>query len=205
MIAKKRSIEVLDLRQEPDPVARLDQLQAQEQLIVWGEADAKNKITCLDRFSLYSADTLAIWTIPPGPNEIRAVLERVMPSKVYLFGNHPGMDNSGEFLKYLAGLVKYQIKIAQAVVSLNSLAVATAQTLSIVKSGLEWLDAYGYIHLISIKDDGARIEAGSRKKSENVVSISSQLNSMLAESAAFRRYYLSANKERLVISEGSRD
>jgi hypothetical protein len=182
-------------------LVKLIQIKEDEQLIVWGEADAKLQITCLDRFSLYPAETLAIWTIPPGPNEIQSVLEIVKPAKVYLFGINPGMDERGAFLKRLVGLLKNQIKISHGIASLNSLAIATAQRLQNVKSGLEYLDAYGFIHLISIEDDEAKIEAGTRQKKENAKTSQSRLNPMLAESAAYRRYYLSANKDRLVTYE----
>ena len=197
--AKNRSIEVVDLRMETDPISRLAQLQKHEQLIVWGEAVLKNTISCLDRFSLFPADTLAIWTIPPASVEIQSVLEIVKPAKVYLFGINPGMDDPAKFLKRLVGLLKNRIKTAQVAVNLNSLAVATAQTVANIKSGLDWLESYGYISLITIKDDQAIIETGTRKKNKNAPSSTSPLNSMLAESAAFRRYYLSANKDRLVI------
>jgi single-stranded-DNA-specific exonuclease len=196
---KKRTIEVSDLREESDPLARLNQIQGQEQLIVWGEADAKLKITCLDRFSLYPAEILAIWTIPPGLNEIQTVLEIVKPAKVYLFSTNPGMDEPGAFLKRMVGLLKNRIKNYHGVAKLNSLAIGTAQKTHTIKAGLEWLDAYGYIHLISMEDNESIIEAGTRKKKENAASSSSRLNSLLAESAAFRRYYLSANKDRLII------
>ena len=194
--AKKRSIEVVDLRAEPDPITRLQELQKHEQLIVWGEAVSNKTISSLDRFSLFPADTLVIWTIPPASNEIRSVLDIVKPTKVYLFAINPGMDDPAIFLKRLVGLLKNRIKTAQVAVGLSSLAIATAQTVANIKSGLEWLESNDYIRLISIKDDQVIIEAGTRNK--NPHSSASRLISMLAESAAFRRYYLSANKDRLV-------
>jgi single-stranded-DNA-specific exonuclease len=199
---KTSSIEVIDLRSESEPAARVNQLQVDKQTIIWGEADAKSKITCFDRFSLYPAESLVIWTIPPGPNELRSVLEIVKPAKVYLFGNNPGTDEPEAFLKHLAGLLKNRLKTSAGIVSLNSLAIATAQRLLCVIGGLEWLDAYGYINLLSIENNEAKIETGTRQKKENAASTSSRLNSMLAESAAFRRYYLSANKNRLIIYDG---
>lgn len=198
---KKRPIEVIDLRGETEPLIRLNQLQGQEQLIVWGEAEAKLKITWYDRFSLYPAESLAIWTIPPGLNEIRAVLRKVKPSKVYLFGINPGMDEPEAFLRRLVGLLKSRIKSSDGIASLSTLAVSTAQRIPTIKSGLEWLDDHGHIRLLSIDDNEAKVEPGINKKKEDTRTSSSRLNSMLAESAAFRRYYLSADKDRLVIIE----
>ena len=198
---KNRLTAVIDLRNEPEPLVRLNQLHGQIQPIIWGEADAKLKITCLDRFSLYPADTLVIWTIPPGPSEIQTVLEHVKPINVYLFGINPAMDEPGAFLKRLVGLLKNRIKITQGVANLTTLAAATAHRIPTIIAGLEWLDAHGFIQIVSIKEDVVKIDAGTSKKKEDTITSSLRLNSMLAESEAFRRYYLTANKDRLVISE----
>jgi hypothetical protein len=198
---KKLPMEVIDLRREPEPIEKLDQLRAQYQVLVWGEAEAKSQVTCFDRFSLYPAESLAIWTIPPGPHEIQAVLKFVKPAKVYLFAIDPGMDDPEAFLKRLVGLVKNRIKTSHGIASLSTLAAATAQRLPTIKSGLEWLDAYGYIHLLSITENEAKIELGMKQIKEDANSISTRLNSMLAEGAAFRRYYLSAVKDHLVLSD----
>ncbi len=197
--SKERQIEVIDLREEPEPLDKLIQLQGQEQLLVWGEAEAKTKIACLNRFSLFPAPSLVIWTIPPGINEIQAVLRLVKPAKIYLFGIDPGMDEPEAFLKRLVGLLKTRIKSSQGIANLSSLAAATAQRIPTIKSGLEWLDDHGYIKLVSINTDEVYIEAGIKMKKEDTKTSSARLNKMLAESAAFRRYYLTADKDRLVL------
>jgi len=196
--SKVRPIEVIDLRKEPEPSVRINQLVGQEQLAVWGEAEAKKKVTCLDRFSLSPAASLAIWTIPPGPHEIQVVLRKVKPAKIYLFGINPGMDEPEAFLKRLVGLLKTRIKSFQGIASLSSLAAATAQRIPTIKAGLEWLDDHCYIRLVSINADEAIIEVGSKNKKEDTKTTSIRLNSMLSESAAYRRYYLTADKERIV-------
>jgi hypothetical protein len=198
---KKHPIEVVDLRDETEPLVKLNKLQGLEQLVVWGEAEAKVKLACLDRFSIYPAESLAIWTIPPGPTEIQAVLRKVKPTRVYLFGSNPGMDEPEAFLKRLVGLLKSRIKSSHGIVSLSSLAASTAQTIPTVISGLEWLDDHGHIRLVSIDEDEAKIDSGPKKKKEDTRTSSSHLNSMLTESAAFRRYYLAADKDRLVLLE----
>ncbi len=197
----KHPFEVIDLRETAEPVVKLTQIQGQQQLVIWGEAGAKEKITCLDRSSVYPAESLIIWTIPPGPNEIQAVLRKVNPSKVYLFGINPGMDVPEAFLKRLVGVLKSQIKSSDGIANLSSLAAATAQRIPTIKSGLEWLDDHGHIRLLSIHEDEARIETGLKKKKGDTKTSSNHLNSMLAESAAFRRYYLVANKDHLIFLE----
>ena len=197
--SKEHPIDVIDLREEPNPLVKLIKLQSQEPFLTWGEAEAKTKITCLDRFSLYPASSLAIWTIPPGPNELQAVLRLVKPTKVYLFGINPDMDEPETFLKRLVGLLKTRIKSSQGIASLSSLAAATSQCIATIKSGLDWLDDHGYIKLMSANADEVKLEAGITTKKEDTKTSSARLNKLLAESAAFRRYYMSADKDRLVL------
>jgi single-stranded-DNA-specific exonuclease len=197
----KPTIEVIDLRAEPEPLSRLRQLQEQEDLIIWGEASIKSEVECLDRYSLHAADSLAIWTIPPGQSEIQAALEKVRPSRIYLFAIDPGMDIAAAFLKRLAGIAKHILKSTEGNASLNVLASATAQRTPVIKAGLEWLDQSGYINLISIKGDQVKLETSAKQNHKAANVDTSQLNSLLSESAAFRRYYLTASKDRLVSME----
>ncbi len=196
LTAKKRTIEVLDLRAQPDPVGKLNQLH--EQLIIWGEALVKPRVECFDRLSLRPSDTFAIWTIPPGPTELQSVLHQVNPNKVYLFSINPGMDNPEEFLKRLVGLLKNRINLNQGVASLLALAAATSQRPHTIRTGLEWLDEHGYISLISMLEDEVKIATGPGRKKGDAIKSSARLNAQLAETAAFRRYYLTANKDRLI-------
>jgi single-stranded-DNA-specific exonuclease len=189
---------VVDYRGASDPLIKINQLQTQEQLNIWGEAGVNLKIPCLDRYSLQPAELLVIWTIPPGPNEIRSVLEFVKPTRVYLFAINPGMDEPGAFLNRMVGLLKNRIKSHHGIANLRSLAAATSQRMQTITVGLDWLEVNGYIHMISSQDDEAHIEVGNMEKKENTKAVSSQLNALLTESAAYRRYYLSTDKDRLI-------
>jgi len=196
--SKVPSIEVIDFREETEQLDRLAQIQAEEPIIIWGEADPHTRITCLDRFSLHPSNSLAIWTIPPGFYELRAAIHRVKPSKVYLFGVNPGMDEPETFLRHLLGLLKYCIKSALGITTLSSIAAATAQNTSTIKIGLEWLEAHGHIQVKSIVDDEIRVETGTKINKKDTQTSSTRLNSALIESAAFRRYFLKADKDSLM-------
>ena len=195
------TIEVIDYRQEAFPLPVLARLQAQEEVLVWGEAEAKSKIKCQDRYSLIPATSLAIWTIPPGLTEINIAIKNVKPTKVFLFGINPGMDEPEEFLKRLAGLLKYRINYSQGKTNLSTLATATAQRIFTIRTGLDWLEAYGHIKLIKVEDENIWIETGTTLNIENTRPSSNRLKSALEESAAFRAYYLHADKDRLVSYE----
>lgn len=196
--AKKKPMLVVDLRTEAEPLTKLKEILEQEKLIVWAEAKPKQLVESFDRRSIYPADGLAIWSIPPGPAELQMVLDRVNPLKVYLFAMNPGMDEPQEFLQRLAGLLKNILNSHHGETSLTVLAAATAQRIQSIQAGLEWLDERGHIKLAALHGDEVKIDAGLGRKKPASHDISTRLNSLLAESAAYRRYYLSANPERLV-------
>jgi single-stranded-DNA-specific exonuclease len=198
---QKTGPEVIDLRHDPKPLVKLNELQKSGEVEIWGEALAKPNPLYHNRFTLRPASQLAIWTIPPGSSELQAVLHDVQPVQVYLFANNPGMDEPGPFLKRLIGLLKNRLKNAGGIVSLGGLASATAQRLPVVIAGLQWLDAHGQIQLISIHGDEVKIQKGDSKKKSHAPTSSARLNAVLAESAAFRRYYLSVNKDRIIMME----
>ena len=195
----KTSIEVIDMRSESEPVEKLANILKGESILLWGEADPFSRDDCFNRLSLHPSKVMAIWTIPPGYSELQAAVLCVKPEKVYLFGNNPGMDKPESFLRRLLGLLKYSINSAGGTASLTSLAAATAQKTSTMKIGLEWLEARGYIQIVSISDEVIKVKAGNKINKTDIHSSSTWLNSALSESGAFRRYFLSADKDRLIM------
>ncbi len=195
---KKRPIEVIDFRDDSQPVNKVQELAKHDQFIIWGEAQPKSQLACVDRLALRPSEALVILTIPPGSGVLQAILRKVNPSRVYLFGINPGMDTAREFLNRLAGLLKFILSSHQGVASLSALAAATAQRTIAVKAGISWLDEYGSIHLVSINDDEVKITASLEKEKTVTYYSSDRLNAHLAESAAYRRYYLTAHKDRLI-------
>ena len=200
-LIQKPPIEVIDFRGDIEPLVKINKFQESEQIVVWGESIPHSELSCLDRYSVYVSDVLAIYTIPPGPNEIHSVLRRVKPEKIYLFGVNPGMDEPGAFLKRLLGLLKYRLRSAQGHTSLSTLAAATSQRISTVKIGLEWLEVHGQIRVISTSEDEIKVGAGTKMNKISTSEVSNHLNTALNESAAFRHYYLNSDKDRLVTFE----
>ncbi len=197
--AQKHPLEVVDLRNETDPLAALSQLEKLEKLVVWGEAGAKSQVSSFDRFSLQPADNLVIWTIPPGPGEIRDVLKIVKPIRMYLFANNPSMDIPAEFLKRLVGLMKYQLKNAGGVARVNELAAATAQRTATIRAAIQWLGEQGIFSITARKGDELIFGASQRQQKGVFDLQDSALLAMLNESKAFRGYYLKADKDRLIL------
>ena len=76
---RKSKVEIRDLRLQP--------FTFNTSTLIWAEGNDKAK--GVNRFDLYQADELAIYTIPPSPVELRAALETVKPKIIYLLGISP--------------------------------------------------------------------------------------------------------------------
>lgn len=197
---ERRVIEVQDYRLEAHPLPVLQRIQAREDVQVWCEAEAREKLGGRDRYELSACETLVIWTTPPGPAELQAVLEKTDPQKVILFALDPAAVGLQPFLKRLAGLVKHALLNHQGQTHLSTLAAATAQREICVHKGLRWLAANGHVQSLAIDGDRVQLASGDGQKRSESVELASQLKALLDESAAYRSYYARADKNVLVES-----
>jgi single-stranded-DNA-specific exonuclease len=196
-------IEVADFRQEPHPRRILEELRLAGEPAVWREGPAAAEIPGADRYALPAADALAIWTAPPGPAELHAALARVAPVRVYLFGLDPGLDGPEVLIQRLAGLVKHALSARGGRATLTSLAAATAQREATVLAALEWLTTRGDIRVESDGKDALLMEdlraTGREPLSEpDIVHVRARLEALLAETAAYRAFFRSADAGALV-------
>ena len=195
------AIEVVDYRREPRPRRTVKKLLAQEDIQVWGEAETRAEVAGQNRYELGPSKILAIWATPPGPAELQAVLEKVSPETVYLFGMDPGLDRPEEFLKRLAGLTKHALNSNQGRANVSTLAAATAQREATVRAGLAWLGARGHLVVLGEEGDEIHLAAGSQTASDDLPQIAARLKALLEETAAYRAHFARAEKETLVSSQ----
>jgi hypothetical protein len=196
------SVEIVDYRREPNPRQVLERLRVQEEVQVWSEAEARAEVAGQDRYELKPAKVLVVWTTPPGPAELRAVLEKVAPTTVYLFGTDPGLDHPETFLKRLAGLTRYALNSRQGRVSVSTLAAATAQREAAVRQGMAWLAARG--HLVMLSEDGDEIQLAEGNHTADPKGFQKPLGSLkalLEETAAYRAHFARADKVSLIRAE----
>jgi single-stranded-DNA-specific exonuclease len=191
------AIAALDWRGEMDAEAALNRLrQLEPALALWAEGAAAPAGSA-DRRRLEPSPALAIYTIPPGPQELQAAIRQVAPQRVYLLAVDPGMDANGEFLKRLAGLVKYVLSNRAGAVECSALAAATAQRASVIRAGLRWLAAKGQIAAPG-QGEALRLTPGDGQTSPDLAAADKLLRALLAETAAYRKSYLHAPAEALV-------
>jgi len=197
-IAAKPAMQVQDYRHISNRREVLAGLVKGEGVQVWAEGQADAAIEGRGRHQLMPGAALAVWTIPPGPAELKAALDRVSPQTLYLFGQSSGSDDLPGFLRRLAGLVKHVLKEKDGRVSLTALAAATAQREATVRAGLEWLAARGQVRPIEETSDTLGLAPGDGHSHPEAPEIQTRLKVLLKESAAYRSFFLRAGLDWLV-------
>jgi single-stranded-DNA-specific exonuclease len=185
-------VEVIDYRREPRPRRLLDRLRAQQPLQVWAEASHRSEVDGRDRRELVPGERLAIWTLPPGPEELRAALEATSPRTVIVFAGDPGMDDPQAFLERLAGLVKRAVRTAGGRIDVLTLAAATAQRRASVEEGLAWLVARGHVAVVEREGELIRVARGGRGDGAALARAAARLTELLEETAAYRAFFARA-------------
>jgi single-stranded-DNA-specific exonuclease len=196
-VVAKPTIQVRDYRHVSNPHEVLAGLVRRTGVQVWAEGRASPDVTERGRHQLTPGPALAMWTIPPGPAELQAALERVSPQTVYLFGQSPAKDDVRSFLTRLAGLLKHVLNEKEGQASLVALAAATAQREATVMAGVEWLAARGQVHLVEASGDALKLAAGDGHARPGARRIQEQIKTLLEETAAFRHFFLRARVDRL--------
>ena len=81
---------------------------------------------------------------------------------------------------------------------LEDLAAATSQRESVVRLGLKWLQARGYIDIVSEDFVRVLLDYGDDEPKDDLAWITDQLHTILGETAAYRAYYTRADAHYLL-------
>jgi single-stranded-DNA-specific exonuclease len=165
--------------------------------IIWMEGIEWEGVNNLNRIQLSNADLLVILTIPPAKSVLQEALGMVKPNEIWLGGVNPGMDNMVEFLRRLAGLLIHALNQKDGIFDLAILAAMTSQTTDAVLLGTQLLAARGHLTLEDAAEGQLKIGKGGLKDQEKENIFNKDLVTVLKESAAYRRFYLSAKTENL--------
>ncbi|MBN1262594.1 MAG: single-stranded-DNA-specific exonuclease RecJ, partial [Anaerolineae bacterium] len=188
-------LDIADYRREPHPLTLVQPMLAWQNTQVW--AEMASTVPGVSREDLRPAETLVIWTAPPGPQILRHAMERVTPRRVIVFGVDPGIDRFDPFLKRLAGLVKYAVNFREGRAPLLALAAATSQRLRTVRKGLAWLAARGYIVIERWGEDAVVVcrptPAVTTVPVEGTGPLDTELRGLLEETAAYRKHFVRAD------------
>ncbi len=186
---KGRKIEVIDWREEG---GRFESLKVEGlQIFVEGKSEIKGK----NRYQLEKAAELSIYTSPPGQSELREMLEKVEPEKIYIIGIDPPEFTPQVFLTHLAGLVKYALAKKDGQTNISTLAAVTAQREATIRLGLEWLAAGGQVE-VEVDLDNVQLSQTSEVLKTSEVSgkyaqaeLFLAIKGVLAETVAYRKHF----------------
>ncbi|HMD90557.1 MAG TPA: single-stranded-DNA-specific exonuclease RecJ [Anaerolineaceae bacterium] len=190
--------EELDFRQASDPQGILAELQISTEYTIWQEAEKPGHPYAKDRYHLTQANTLVIWTAPPGPLELQVALARVKPKRIILFGSIPSNDQPLAFLTRLTGLVRNALKNSQGCVKLTEIAAAMGQREVSIQKGIAWLVASGHIEIINEQGNCIWLKEKGYTNLSKKVQIENELKTLLAETRAYRSYYQRADPQHLL-------
>jgi len=195
-------VSVLDRRRVEDPPAELDawldRALAGESIACWGEGHSAGPIDgLLRRDELGAVETLVLWTVPPGPDELLRVLERAGARQVVLLFDDFPTPNVKTFLTELVGLIKFTVSNKAGQASVNAIAGVLATRRGAVMAGLELLAAASTIVYDIIGSDELFISRYRPKpvRLSDILALPAAgiLQRALEEIAAYRRYIASAD------------
>jgi len=159
---------------------------------VWAEGETNPAVEGVNRLALIPAKELAVWTQPPSPDVWQAILARVKPEKVYVFAAGAETDRAENFIKRLAGLLKFAVRTQGGQVAVERLAAETAQREETVRKGLVWLVEKGMFDVQWKSDGVVEVAAGMGQKGNSLAKVEDELHKALDETRAFRRYFREA-------------
>lgn len=184
------TLEIIDYRKEPHPLTLLKPLLMRDDVQVWREGPASADVAGQNRCELSKAETLVIWTAPPGPSEMQIALAQVSSRTIYLFQEASALDLLKPFLTHLAGLVKHVINNYGGQIPLSKLAAMVAHRENTVRLGLAWLETQGHLKVTLTSDHLLCIEPQkSDTDTQRAAQIVEQLSVALIETRAFRNYF----------------
>lgn len=189
---------VFDLRRALDPLSRLPD----GGFLVWAEALGPGQLPfdadqITSRAEPRMAPALVVWTVPPGPHELKDMIAASGADVFYVAGQHQPDGDTRAFAERLAGLLKHAVHTYPDGVPIPRLAAAMAQREVTVRRGLDWLAAKGLFHFEWLADDLVRCEVGGEEDPAEAARLQDAITALLREASAFRAYFDRADLSQL--------
>jgi len=196
---KQVAIKLIDHRQDLQPEQVLKKiLNDTPQAMVWAENQPPRNQTCCDRTKLSGADVLIIWNIPPAQKVLSNIIETVKPKEIHFFARPFDAATLQDFLKILAGLVKFAVNQRSGKTNLSQLASATVQTSDIVRLGLRWLQEKGLYSFTTLSGEDIQAQNGSRSNPGLIKQINARLQELWSEHEAYQHYYQTCDSNNII-------
>ena len=189
---------VVDHRAGEDAAGGLTKLMdgLAERPVIWGEDGAAEPASGRDRIE--PAQTLVVWTTPPGRDELQQVLRRAQPRTLHLFAVDPETAPADRFLHCLAGMCKHAMRHHEGRVAFGRLAAASAHREATVRAGLAWLAGRGDLTVVRQDGEAVTLADGGQADPEAAARAEADVREMLTETAAYRRFYATTPLDELM-------
>ena len=161
--------------------------------LVWAEGITQFQFPCVNRLNLKPTVNLVIASIPPSMQVLKEILTIARPKTIYLFKIDSENDQIQIFLQQLSGLVLYTINHRGGWLFYKEVAAKLCHNEKSVQTGIEWLIARGTIQVKDRMGETICIHRDGTRDDKALAIITKQLNNLLNETRAYRRYTLTAN------------
>ena len=179
--------EVLDYRNHLNPETMLEKvLSDYPDAIIWSEGhkleNSKN------RYELFEAETLIVYSQPPDILTWRAALNTVQPERLLLFGQKPAIDNPKTLITQIIGMAKYAYSNKAGIIYLGEMASHTGQSERTIIEAIRWINANSEMQIHHEEDDLYYI----RMNPEMTKDVDTKrLSLLMKETAAYRSHWMS--------------
>ena len=167
-----------------------------EGAVIWGEDGAAEPACGRDRIG--PAQTLVVWTTPPGRDELQQVLRQAQPQALHLFAVDPQAAAADRFLRRLAGMCKHVLRHHEGRAAVGRLAAAAAHREATVRAGLALLAGRGDLTIVREEDGAVILADGGQPDPAAAERAAADLGELLAETAAYRRFFATAPLDALM-------
>ncbi|MCK6624646.1 MAG: single-stranded-DNA-specific exonuclease RecJ [Anaerolineae bacterium] len=182
--------EFIDWRQTDNLQSKIQNLKSK---IIWSEGLPLPPFSPLPRHHLSPAETLVVWTAPPGQDIYQQALTQVKPRQIFLVGQPSPLDTLPAFMQQLLGLVKYALTHKEGEVNLEELAAALGHRPATARLGLDWLVAQGKLSIYADEGEIVVLRPAQRPPASEESLVKKLLQTALAETAAYRRFFKEAS------------
>lgn len=186
--------EFVDWRQVGPLQSKIDaQMGSLKSKILWSEGLTLPNLSPLSRHQLAPAETLVVWTAPPGQDIYQQALQVVKPRHIFIVGQPSPFETLPAFLKQLLGLIKYALTHKEGEVNLDELAAALGHRPATVRLGIDWLAVQGKLSIYADEGDILVLRPDQRPPGPEAGAVENLLQTALAETAAYRRFFREAS------------
>lgn len=194
---KAKIISHFDCRMNKNPEALLQEIIQKHQPEVYQEGTGSKLKIGISRTDLSANPSLIIWSIPPSQSVLDQIINTVHPGQIFWFARLPDENEPDVFLKTIAKMLKHALIQTPVAFNLKQLASSLAATQESVTNALHWFAARGDITIE--KEDEENILACKPGQPDLMQQNESKkrLQKTLAESQAYRRFYLKAGVDSL--------